>query len=137
MMTDDTSGDGKPHDSGTPWGHAMSFSGNPAEQITQSLKAVNEALKSAGERVASNSQEVGLCAIRQAEENSRQLFDTLRAMAATSNPREVGELYTRFVSDSAKSHAAQLREMGEILARTSRDAWAPVTDALAKTQTPG
>jgi hypothetical protein len=136
MMTDDRTNEGKPHDSGTPWGHATSFAANPAEQITQSLKTVNDALKSAGERVASSSQEVGMCAIRQAEENSRQMFDALRAMASTSSPREVTELYTRFVSESAKNHAAQLREMGELLARTSRDAWAPVTDALAKTQSP-
>jgi hypothetical protein len=109
---------------------------NPADQITQSMKAVTDALKAAGERVASNSQEVGLCAIRQAEANSRQLFEALRAMAATKSPREVTELYTRFVSDSAKTHADQLREMGELLARTGRDAWTPITDALAQASTP-
>jgi len=124
-MTDDRSG-----------GAPGSGTGNPAEQITQSLKTVNDALRSAGERVASTSQEVGLTAIRQAEQNTQALFDTLRAMAATSSPREVTELYSRFVSESAKSHAAQLREMGELLARTSREAWAPVTDALAKAQPP-
>jgi hypothetical protein len=109
---------------------------NPADQVTQSLKAVSEALKSASEKVASSSQEVGMCAIRQAEQNSQQLFDALRAMASTTSPREVTELYTRFVSESAKNHAAQLREMGELFARTSREAWAPVTDALARAQTP-
>jgi hypothetical protein len=95
-------------------GYGQSGTSNPAEQLTQSLKTVSEALKSAGERVASSSQEVGLCALRQAEQNSQALFDTLRAMA------------------SAKTQAEQLREMSELLARTSREAWAPVTDALAK-----
>jgi len=140
-MTDDRSGGG-PDSGGAPsggastgWaGQATAGPGNPAEQVTQSLKAVSEALKTAGERVASTSQEVGLCAIRQAEQNTQQLFDALRAMASTSNPREVSELYTRFVSESAKNHAAQLREMGELLARTSREAWAPVTDVLARAQ---
>ena len=106
--------------------------GNPADQITKSLKTVNEALKAASERVASTSQEVGMCAIKQAEQNTQTLFETLRAMAATKSPKEVTDLYSRFVSDSAKAHADQLREMGEILARTSREAWAPITDALSK-----
>jgi hypothetical protein len=135
-MTDDRSNGDTASANANPWSGTGSFAGNPSEQITQSLKSVSEALKSAGERVASTSQEVGLCAIRQAEQNTQQLFDTLRAMAGTSSPREVTELYTRFVSESAKSHAAQLREMGELLARTSKEAWTPITDVLAKAQTP-
>ncbi len=116
-------------------GQASGAGGSPADQLGQSLKTVTDALKSAGERVTSSSQELGQCAMRQAEQNFRTLFDTLRAMSATRSPAEVGELYTRFVSDSAKTHADQLREMGELLARSSREAWAPVTEALAK-QTP-
>ena len=135
-MTDDRSNGDTTSGAANPWSGAGGFAGNPSEQITQSLKSVSEALKSAGEKVASTSQEVGLCAIRQAEQNTQQLFDTLRAMAGTSSPREVTELYTRFVSESAKSHAAQLREMGELLARTSKDAWTPITDVLAKAQVP-
>jgi hypothetical protein len=108
-MTDDRSNGDTASANANPWSGTGSFAGNPSEQITQSLKSVSEALKSAGERVASTSQEVGLCAIRQAEQNTQQLFDTLRAMAGTSSPREVTELYTRFVSESAKSHAAQLQ----------------------------
>ena len=134
MSDDNRSGEGDSSGGASnPWmGQA---GGSPADQLTQSLKTVSDALKSASERVASSSQEVGLCAIRQAEQNTRTLFDTLRAMAGTKNPREVGDLYTRFVSDSAKTHADQLREMGEVLARNSREAWAPVTDAL-KAQMP-
>jgi len=134
-MSDDRSNGDAPQGAANPWS-GLSGGVNPAEQVTQSLKSVNEALKSASEKVASTSQEVGLCAIRQAEQNSQALFDTLRAMASTSNPREVTELYTRFVSESAKSHAAQLREMGELFARTSREAWAPITDVLSKAQPP-
>ncbi len=113
------------------WAGQESSGASPTDQITRSLKTVSEALKAASERVASSSQEVGMCAIRQAEQNTQTLFDTLRAMASTKSPKEVSELYTRFVSESAKAHAAQLREMGELLARTSREAWAPVTEALA------
>jgi hypothetical protein len=139
-MTDDRSN--ADQDNGTTpsgaasmgWAGQSTAGSNPAEQVTQSLKAVSEALKSASEKVASSSQEVGMCAIRQAEQNSQQLFDALRAMASTTSPREVTELYTRFVSESAKNHAAQLREMGELFARTSREAWAPVTDVLARAQ---
>ena len=123
-MSDDRTGAGQPF--------GLGGAGNPADQISQSLKAVSEALRSASERVTSSSQEVGLCAIKQAQQNSEALFETLRAMAATTSPKEISELYTRFVSDSAKAHADQLREMGEILARAGREAWAPVTDALAQ-----
>lgn len=137
MSDDNRDGGGAPSGgAGTGWAGQDSAGefipgGNPADQITRSLKTVSEALKAATEKVASSSQEVGLCAIKQAEQNTQALFETLRAMAATKSPKEVGDLYTRFVSESAKAHAEQLREMGEILARTSREAWSPVTDALA------
>ena len=133
-MSDTDRGRGASSTAGGPgWtGQATGTAGNPSEQITQSLRTVSDAFKSASEKVAASSQEVGLCALKQAERNTQALFDTLRAMAATKSPKEVGELYTSFVSDSAKVHADQLREMGELLARTSREAWAPVTDALSK-----
>jgi hypothetical protein len=134
MMTDDRSSGDTAQGAANAW--AGMTGGNPSEQVTQSLKTVNDALKSASEKVASTSQEVGLTAIRQAEQNTQALFDTLRAMAATTSPREVTDLYTRFVSEAAKSQAAQLREMGELFARTSREAWAPITDVLSKAQTP-
>lgn len=139
MTGDEKSGMGTSAGAGTGWAGQDSAGsggtgsgGNPADQITRSLKTVSDALKSASERVASSSQEVGLCALKQAEQNTNALFDTLRAMASTKSPKEVGDLYTRFVSDAAKAQADQLREIGEILARTSREAWAPVTDALAQ-----
>ena len=130
-MSDTDRGDGPASATGGA-GWTGGMAGNPSEQITQSLQSVSAALKSASEKVAASSQEVGLCALKQAERNTQALFETLRAMAATKSPKEVGELYAGFVNDSAKAHADQLREMGELLARTSREVWAPVTEALSR-----
>jgi hypothetical protein len=102
-----------------------------ADQLTETWQSVRDALKQAAERISANSREVGLCALKQAEQNSAQLFDTLRAMASTKNPTEVSSLYSRFITESARQHAEQLREMGEILAKSGRESWEPVADAIA------
>jgi hypothetical protein len=102
-----------------------------AEQLAETWQDVREALQEAAQRISAGSHEVGLCALKQAEQNSAQLFDTLRAMASTKNPTEVASLYSRFITESAQQHAEQLREMGEILAKSGRESWEPVADAIA------
>lgn len=102
-----------------------------AEQLAETWQGVREALQEAAQRISAGGHEVGLCALKQAEQNSAQLFDTLRAMASTKNPTEVASLYSRFITESAQKHAEQLREMGEILAKSGRESWEPVADAIA------
>ena len=103
----------------------------PIDQVKASLQSVTDALKAASESASARGQEVGLCAIKQAEQNATQMFETLRGMAAAKDPVKVSQLYTQFMSESAEKHAEQLREMGELLAKSSREAWQPVTSALA------
>ena len=105
--------------------------GTPSDQVTKSLQSVTETLKAAGERAAAASQEVGQCAIRQAEQNAARLFETLKGMASAKGPAEVSKLYMQFVSESAKKQAEQLREMGELLAKSGGKLWEPITSALA------
>ncbi len=107
------------------------LAGNPIDQVRTSLESVTDALKAATESTSARGQEVGLCAIKQAEQNAAQMFETLRVMASAKDPVEVSQLYTQFVSESAKRQAEQLRELGELLAKSSREAWEPVTSALA------
>ena len=109
----------------------LDASGSPSDQFTTSLKSVTDAFKTAGEQAAAAGQDISQCAIRQAEQNAANLFDTLKVMASAKGPAEVTQLYTQFVSESAKKQADQLREMGELLARSGREAWEPVTSVLA------
>ena len=45
---------------------------NPAEDATRSLKIASDAVKRAAEMVASSGQEIGACALRQAQHNTEQ-----------------------------------------------------------------
>ena len=112
-------------------GENSTVAGGPLDQVKMSLQSVTDALKAASESASARGQEVGLCAIKQAEQNATQMFETLRGMAAAKDPVKVSQLYTQFMSESAEKHAEQLREMGELLAKSSREAWQPVTSALA------
>ncbi len=104
---------------------------SPVDQVKKIATSVTDALKNASDRVTAGSKDVGMCALKQAEQNTSRLFETLQGMASAKDPSEVAQLYSQFVTESTKTHAEQLREMGELLAKTSGDVWKPVTNALS------
>ena len=61
---------------------------SPADDIQRSFNTVTGALKAAGENVMTSNQEIGLCAIKQAEENVSLLFNTLRDIAGSKSPSD-------------------------------------------------
>lgn len=120
---------------------ASSFSGmgmgmNPADQVAQSWKSVSEALKSAGEQAAERNKEIGMCVIKQAEKNASQLFETLQAMTTVRSPSDMYQIYSKYLNESMSTHAEQLKEITEIMAKTSKEAWAPITSAMQKVTMP-
>jgi hypothetical protein len=94
------------------------------------MNAVTTALHSATEQVQAGSQAVGLCAIKQAEEGTALLFNTLRDMASTRDPSALASLYSQYLTRSAEQNAQQLQELAEILAAQSRESWEPIAKAI-------
>jgi hypothetical protein len=109
---------------------------NPAEQVAQSWRSVSEALKAAGEQSAERNKEISLVVIKQAEKNAADLFNTLQAIAGARNPSDIYKLYSKYLSDSVSSHAEQLKEITEVLAKSGKDAWEPITRAVQQATTP-
>lgn len=101
-----------------------------SEQAAAPWQQVQDALKSVGDRLVATREEVGVCALRQAEENSAAVFEALKAMASTRSPADIYLIYSRFLNDAAQRNGAQLREMSQALTRAGQEAWKPVTDAL-------
>jgi len=101
-----------------------------SEQAAAPWQQVQDALKSVGDRLLATREEVGVCALRQAEENSAAVFEALKAMASTRSPAAIYLIYSRFLNDAAQRNGAQLREMSQALTRAGQEAWKPVTDAL-------
>ena len=104
--------------------------GNPVEQIRRTMEAINAALGVAGERVTQGNTQLAELAMRQAQENISQMMTALQAMAESRDPAAVAKLYTDFVSNSAATHAQQLKEIGRIMANSSRETWGPLASAL-------
>lgn len=101
-----------------------------SEQAAAPWQQVQDALKSVGDRLLATREEVGVCALRQAEENSAAVFEALKAMASTRSPADIYLIYSRFLNDAAQRNGAQLREMSQALTRAGQEAWKPVTEAL-------
>lgn len=118
-----------------------STASNPTDQVTQTMAAVAGVLKTAGENAAEGNRELAQCVMRQAEQNAKQLLQTLQTMAASRDPAAVTKLYADFVTMSAQTHAKQLLEVGQLMAQSSRQSWGPIAEAImsasTKTTQPG
>lgn len=112
----------------------MAYGPNPVEATAQLQKlasAITEAMQTASAQVRDTGTEIGTRAVSQAQQSTSQMFDVLQRMAAATDASEVSKLYTQFLTDSANQHAQQLREIGELLAKTGSDIWQPITTILA------
>jgi len=117
----------------------MAIGRNPAEaaaQVQKLVENISEAFQSAGQKLAATGTDIGTRAVTQAQQNTSQMFDTLKEMAAAQSPTEASRLYAQFLTKSTQQHAQQLREIGELLAKTSGDIWKPVTSLLGAAMPP-
>ena len=106
-------------------------SANPLDQLNQTMEAVNEALRSAGNNALASNQQLTQFGIGHAKENIGDLLKALQTISATSKPTEIAEIYAGFMRDAAKKQADHLVAMGEILAQNSQAAWRPIATAIA------
>lgn len=89
--------------------------------MTEPLKAAGEAMKASGQKAAENSTALATRVIEHAEANTREAFAALRAAAQASSLPEVLELQTRYIQDQGNRSMAQVREIGELIARFGQE----------------
>lgn len=113
------------------------FSANSMAQLTQTMTAIADALKAAGEKAGAGHQEIAKLAMKQAQDNAAQLLSTLQALAGLQDPTSAATAYTRFLTESAQKNGQQLLEISKLMAQTSKDVWGPVFEGLMKAAQPG
>ena len=89
--------------------------------MTEPLKAAGEAMKAGGQKAAENSAALATTVIDHAEANTREAFAALRAAAQASSLPEVMELQTRYIQEQGSRSMAQVKEIGELIARFGRE----------------
>jgi hypothetical protein len=100
------------------------------KQLRQTATSVAAAVKGSTERLAENSKDIGLCALRQGQQNSARLFAALQDMAKASDAASASQVYSSFLQEAAQIHVDQTRELGQMFSRTWGDIWTPFASAL-------
>jgi hypothetical protein len=75
----------------------------PFDQISRVVKQVSDALHEASTKTANSNRHITERVMQQAEDNARQLFDTLQTMASTRNPSDIARIYTDFLANRRRS----------------------------------
>lgn len=92
------------------------------EKISEPAKKATEALREAGTKLADGSSSVGLKMLDQAETNTREAFNAMRAAATARDLSEVMKIQGDFVRDQGSRSIGQAREIGELILQFGRDA---------------
>jgi hypothetical protein len=91
------------------------------------MRAAGDAVKEGATKVAENSAALSIKVIDHAEENTRQAFAALRAAAAANGVTDIMKVQADYVRDQGGRNLAQVREIGEMIARFGREAMSPFT----------
>ena len=89
--------------------------GSDADQISRSLENVGDAITVVGQRAVHRGEEVGLCAIRQAEANRARIFRTLSDIRDADSSFDAVARYSSALIEAAEARTEQWIELGEIV----------------------
>ncbi|MDN4630523.1 phasin family protein [Sphingomonas sp. PvP056] len=91
------------------------------EKVVDPAKKAGEALRDAGGKMAENGSTVSLKMLDQAETNTREAFNAMRAAAAAKDLSEVMKIQGDFIRDQSTRNMTQAREIGELIMQFGRD----------------
>ncbi|BCA58565.1 phasin family protein [Sphingomonas sp. HMP6] len=92
------------------------------EKMAEPAKKAGEALRDAGTKMAESSSTVGLKMLDQAESNTREAFQAMRAAAGAKDLSEVMKIQGDFIREQGTRSMGQAREIGELIMQFGRDA---------------
>ncbi|PCD03243.1 hypothetical protein COC42_02165 [Sphingomonas spermidinifaciens] len=110
---------------------------NPNEAIDQAssaaqagasqFEAAGERMKAAGETMADAGSQLGLKMLDQAETNTREAFQAMRAAAQANDLSDVMRIQSDYLREQGSRSVAQVREIGELIAEFGRNAMGQMT----------
>ena len=92
------------------------------EKMADPVKKAGEALRDAGSKMSESSSTVGLKMLDQAEANTREAFQAMRAAAGAKDLSEVMKIQGDFIREQGTRSMGQAREIGELIMQFGRDA---------------
>ena len=96
-----------------------------AEKITHKLaepvKKAGAAIRESAERAVKRTAALNSKVIDHAEANTREAFAAMRAAAEAKSAGEILKIQTKFVRDQSERSVAQVKEIGELIAKFGRD----------------
>ena len=95
---------------------------NTSDQPTAPVKAATDVVRTTNMKAVAGQHELVEYALDQGKENANAWFDTLHKMTAVTSPFEIAALSTRFLIDATQRRMQQLKAIGEMMARSGKDA---------------
>ena len=92
------------------------------EKVVDPARKAGEAMREAGSKLAETSSTVGLKMLDQAETNTREAFNAMRAAAQAKDLTEVMKIQGDFIREQGSRSMGQAREIGELIMTFGRDA---------------
>lgn len=92
------------------------------DRIVEPLKAAGEALRGAGAKAAENSSAISQTVLDHAEQNTREAFAALRAVAKVTSVTDLMKIQGDFVREQSSRSVEQARQIGDLITRFGRDA---------------
>jgi hypothetical protein len=93
-----------------------------AERIAEPVKKAGDAIRKSAGKAVENSVAINTTVINHAEANAREAFAAMRKVATAKSVQDVVKVQTQFVKEQSARSAAQVREVGELIASFGRDA---------------
>ncbi|TPG42472.1 phasin family protein [Sphingomonas koreensis] len=92
-----------------------------AAGVTDRVKAAGEKMRASGEKIAESGANLGMKMLDQAEQNTREAFNAMRAAAKARDLSEVMHVQGDYLREQGTRSMAQAREIGEMIANFGRD----------------
>lgn len=93
-----------------------------AQEMTDRVKAAGEKMRASGEKFAERGSELGMKLLDQAEQNTREAFNAMRAAAKSRDVSEVMHVQGEYLREQGARSMAQAREVAEMIANFGREA---------------
>lgn len=96
------------------------------DKIAEPVKKAGMAIRESAERVVKRTASLNSKVIDHAEANTREAFAAMRAVAEAKSVTDIAKIQTKFVRDQSERSVAQVKEIGEMIAKFGRDTIAQV-----------
>ncbi|WP_242138904.1 MULTISPECIES: phasin family protein [unclassified Sphingomonas] len=91
------------------------------EKVLDPARKAGEAMRDAGGKIAETGSTVSLKMLDQAETNTREAFNAMRAAAGAKDLSEVMKIQGDFIREQSSRNMTQAREIGELIMQFGRD----------------